>query len=165
MVVLARSRAAGELPATPARAERAPTKDAPPAAAAVLSLGQARIMLGLFALSGAVSLSVQLAWTRVGAILLGSSVYSFTLVLATFLVGISAGAAFVVPWLTRRGASWRLYAVLQWIAAAGILYASIRIADAPWSLLGHVIAAHGRVQWLSPAPSRPAQMCPTPCRR
>lgn len=119
-----------------------------PAATAVAAHHRPQLMLLLFALSGAVSLSVQIAWSRVGAILLGSSVYSFTLVLATFLVGIAAGAALVVPWLTRKGPSWRLYAVLQWIAAAGILYASIRIADAPWSLLGHVIAAHGRVQWL-----------------
>ncbi|MEO6462386.1 MAG: fused MFS/spermidine synthase, partial [Candidatus Eisenbacteria bacterium] len=107
-----------------------------------------RLMLVLFALSGAVSLSTQIAWTRVAAILIGSSVYSFTLVLATFLVGISAGAALVVPWIARRGASWRLFAVLQWIAAAGILYASVRIADAPWSLLANVVSMNGRVQWL-----------------
>jgi spermidine synthase len=110
--------------------------------------GRARLMLLLFALSGGVSLATQIAWSRVGAILLGSSVYSFTLVLATFLVGIAAGAALVVPWITRRGATWRLFAVLQWIAAAGVLYASIRIADAPWSLLANVIAANGRVRWL-----------------
>jgi spermidine synthase len=79
---------------------------------------------------------------------IGSSVYSFTLVLATFLVGISAGAALVVPWIARRGASWRLFAVLQWMAAVGILYASVRIADAPWSLLANVVVANGRVQWL-----------------
>ncbi len=140
------------------RAEAAAAAAAPVAARGSKAAGMAeapaaashrpRLMLLLFAISGAVSLSVQIAWSRVGAILLGSSVYSFTLVLATFLVGIAAGAALIVPWLTRRGPSWRLYAVLQWIAAAGILYASIRIADAPWSLLGHVIAAKGRMQWL-----------------
>lgn len=118
-------------------------------AAAVPGAGhRPRLMLLLFALSGAVSLSTQIAWTRVGAILLGSSVYSFTLVLATFLVGIAAGAALVVPWITRHGATWRLFAALQWFAAGGILWASIRIADAPWSLLANVIAANGRVQWL-----------------
>jgi spermidine synthase len=145
------SRSLGESRAAPSPATKPPAAKSPAAVAAVTG-GEAsyrpRLMLLLFALSGAVSLSVQIAWTRVGAILLGSSVYSFTLVLATFLVGIAAGSALVVPWLARRGPSWRLYAVLQWIAAAGILYASIRIADAPWSLLGHVIAANGRVQWL-----------------
>lgn len=126
-------------------AKPAPARDMAPAP---LSSEQPHLMLVLFAVSGAVSLSTQIAWTRVAAILLGSSVYSFTLVLATFLVGISAGAALIVPYITRRGATWQLFAVLQWIAAAGILYASIRIADAPWSLLSNVIAAQGRVQWL-----------------
>jgi spermidine synthase len=83
-----------------------------------------------------------------GGILLGSSVYSFSLVLATFLVGISAGAALIVPWVTRKGATWRLFAVLQWIAAFGILYASIRIADAPWDLLGRIVSARGNVTGL-----------------
>lgn len=138
-------------------AEMSPAAGTPaPAAAAARSKSHVvvdpaerpRLMLVLFALSGAVSLSTQIAWTRVGAILLGSSVYSFTLVLATFLVGISAGAALVVPWIARRGASWRLFAVLQWIAAVGILYASVRIADAPWSLLANVVSMNGRVQWL-----------------
>jgi spermidine synthase len=105
-------------------------------------------MLVLFALSGAVSLSTQIAWSRVAGILLGSSVYSFTLVLATFLVGISAGAALIVPWVTKKGPSWRLFAVLQWIAAAGILYASVRIADAPWDLLGRIIMQRGNVRGL-----------------
>jgi len=110
--------------------------------------GRARLMLLLFALSGAVSLSTQIAWSRVAGILLGSSVYSFSLVLATFLVGIAAGAALILPWLARHGASWRLFAVLQWIAAFGVLYASIRIADAPWDLLARVVAARGNVPGL-----------------
>ena len=140
------------LPAATVGATPAPAP--PPAAAAPKThvvqdpAERPRLMLFLFALSGAVSLSTQIAWSRVAAILLGSSVYSFTLVLATFLVGIAAGAALVVPWIVRRGATWRLFAVLQWIAAAGILYASVRIADAPWSLLANVVAANGRVKWL-----------------
>ncbi len=154
MVLVSRSlhEDAAVAPATPVAPRPASTKPGAPAAAVAVAAAVAnhrpQLMLLLFALSGAVSLSVQIAWSRVGAILLGSSVYSFTLVLATFLVGIAAGAALIVPWLTRKGPSWRLYAVLQWIAAAGILYASLRIADAPWSLLTHVIAAQGRVQWL-----------------
>jgi spermidine synthase len=139
------------LPAAAVGAVPAPA--APPAAAPRTHVvhdpaERPRLMLVLFAVSGAVSLSTQIAWSRVAAILLGSSVYSFTLVLATFLIGIAAGAALIVPWIARRGATWRLFAVLQWIAAAGILYASVRIADAPWSLLANVVAANGRVQWL-----------------
>jgi spermidine synthase len=156
MALVARNPASGDHVAAPAAAPGdAPTAPAPPVRPAkkaavaadgpVPDAGRARIMLVLFACSGAVSLATQLAWTRVGAILLGSSVYSFTLVLATFLVGISAGAALIVPWISRHGASWRLFAVLQWIAAAGILYASVRIADAPWALLAHVVDMRGQV--------------------
>jgi len=136
----------------PAPAASAQPAAAPPTIPAKAPLAQAigdpRLILVLFALSGAVSLSTQIAWTRVAAILLGSSVYSFSLVLATFLVGISAGAALIVPWVARKGATWRLFAVLQWIAAFGILYASIRIADAPWDLLGRIVTARGNVAGL-----------------
>jgi len=137
MVLVSRGLAAAPAVETPKAAEKAQPV-----------LGDPRLILVLFALSGAVSLSTQIAWTRVAGILLGSSVYSFSLVLATFLVGISLGAALIVPWLTRKGASWRLFAVLQWIAAFGILYASIRIADAPWDLLGRIVTAKGNVQGL-----------------
>ena len=118
------------------------------AVAVAKEVGRPGLMLALFACSGAVSLSTQIAWSRVAGILLGSSVYSFALVLATFLVGIAAGAALIVPWVTRRGPSWRLFAGLQWFAALGILYASIRIADAPWDLLGRIVLAHGNVRGL-----------------
>ena len=132
----------------PAPAPVPATKSAKAVAVEAASPGRAKLMLALFALSGAVSLSTQIAWSRVAGILLGSSVYSFSLVLATFLVGIALGAALIVPWVTRRGPTWRLFAVLQWIAAFGILYASVRIADAPWELLTRVVTARGNVPHL-----------------
>ncbi len=104
-----------------------------------------RLMAGLFALGGMVSLTAQIAWSRVAGVLLGSSVYSFSLVLATFLAGLALGAAAIVPWLARRGASWRLFAVLAWVAAIGILFASVRIADAPWDILDRIVTAQGAV--------------------
>jgi spermidine synthase len=48
-----------------------------------------RTLLALFAVSGAVSMMYEIAWTRVLAMALGSSVYAFSLMLATFLLGIS----------------------------------------------------------------------------
>ncbi len=143
-------------PAHAADPESAPAsaKKRPAAAQPVLAVAgdasHARLMLAFFAISGMVSLACQIAWSRLAATLLGSSVYSFTLVLATFLVGIAAGSAILVPVLARRPATWRMFAVLQWIAAAGILYASLRIADAPWSLLDAIASSQGRVgaMWL-----------------
>ncbi|MEP7027710.1 MAG: fused MFS/spermidine synthase [Candidatus Eisenbacteria bacterium] len=145
MVILAgRMGESAAAPPAPALREM-PAPIADPGARGPEGVGRARLMLVLFGLSGAVSLSTQIAWSRVAGILLGSSVYSFSLVLATFLVGIAAGSALVVPWLTRRGASWRLFAVLQWIAAFGVVYASFRIADAPWDMLTRVVTARGNV--------------------
>lgn len=128
---------------TPAQAKGATT-----AATAAVPDFRPRLMAALFAVTGFVSLTAQIAWSRVAGVLLGSSVYSFSLVLATFLTGIALGAALVVPWVARKGATWRLFAVLAWIAALGILFASIRIADAPWDILNRVVLAHGHVQAL-----------------
>ena len=44
-------------------------------------------------LSGAVAMVDQVLWTRALAIVIGSSVYSFTLILLAFLVGLAGGAA------------------------------------------------------------------------
>lgn len=49
-------------------------------------------LLGLFAFSGLVSLSSEILWTRVLVIPLGSSLYSFALILAAFLFGIALGS-------------------------------------------------------------------------
>lgn len=43
--------------------------------------------------AGACAMGLEVAWSRLGALLLGGSVYAFALVLATFLVGIAAGAS------------------------------------------------------------------------
>ncbi len=49
-------------------------------------------LLGLFAFSGLVALSTEILWTRVLVIPLGSSLYSFALILAAFLFGIALGS-------------------------------------------------------------------------
>lgn len=51
------------------------------------------------AVAGLVSMALEVCWTRLGAVLLGPSVYTFAWVLAVFLAGVAAGAA-----LGRRGA-------------------------------------------------------------
>ncbi len=51
------------------------------------------LVLGSFAISGAVAMVCQVLWNRALAIVIGSSVYSFTLILLAFLIGLSAGAA------------------------------------------------------------------------
>jgi spermidine synthase len=55
--------------------------------------------LAAFAVSGALAMAYELGWTRRLATLLGSSVYSFTLLLVTFLTGLGLGALLVGPLL------------------------------------------------------------------
>ena len=52
-----------------------------------------RVALAAFAVSGATAMTLQVLWTRALAVLIGSSVYSFTLILLAFLVGLGSGSA------------------------------------------------------------------------
>jgi len=52
-----------------------------------------RVSLGAFAVSGATAMTLQVLWTRALAVLIGSSAYSFTLILLAFLVGLGGGSA------------------------------------------------------------------------
>ena len=52
-----------------------------------------RAALVAFAVSGATAMTLQVLWTRALAVLIGSSVYSFTLILLAFLVGLGSGSA------------------------------------------------------------------------
>jgi spermidine synthase len=68
----------------------------PPASAAPLmnAVGddRTRFWLTCAFTSGFVTISTQVVWTRVLAMIIGSSIYAFSIVVALFLVGLSAGA-------------------------------------------------------------------------
>lgn len=51
------------------------------------------VILPLIAISGAISFTYEVLWTRLLAHILGTSVYSFATMLATFLTGITVGSA------------------------------------------------------------------------
>ena len=73
-------------PAPPAE----PLPDDAPGTRSPRALGP--IIIGSFALSGFASLAYEVLWTRVFSLVLGSSVYAFTIMLATFLAGIGFGS-------------------------------------------------------------------------
>jgi spermidine synthase len=60
-----------------------------------LSSGTLGIILLAFALSGFASLVYEVTWSRVLAMILDSSTYAFTIMLATFLTGIALGSFFM----------------------------------------------------------------------
>ncbi|HWP43503.1 MAG TPA: fused MFS/spermidine synthase, partial [Blastocatellia bacterium] len=51
------------------------------------------IVLVCFALSGFIALGYEVIWSRVLALIIGSSVYAFSIMLTTFLVGLALGAS------------------------------------------------------------------------
>lgn len=63
----------------------------------------ARFLLGSFALVGATGMAYEVAWSRMLASTLGSSIYAFTLMLVTFLIGIVVGSALFEGWVRRGG--------------------------------------------------------------
>jgi spermidine synthase len=52
-----------------------------------------RVALGSFVISGATAMTLQVLWTRALAVLIGSSIFSFTLILLAFLIGLGIGSA------------------------------------------------------------------------
>ena len=63
--------------------------------------GNQTLLLTAFAISGFASLACQVLWTRTLTLIIGSSVYAFTIMLATFLFGIAAGSMIVVALFPR----------------------------------------------------------------
>lgn len=59
------------------------------------------IIISAFTLSGFCSLAYEVLWTRVLSLVLGSSVYAFTIMLATFLVGLGLGSIAFAPFVDR----------------------------------------------------------------
>ncbi len=81
-----------------------------------------RVVLVTFALSGFAAMVYQIAWTRALILSIGSSTYSFTCILATFIFGLALGSLIVARWVDR----WRdpvyVVGVLQLaVGAAAVL--------------------------------------------
>jgi len=60
-----------------------------------------KIIIWLFALSGFTALAYEVIWTRALIFFVSSTTYSFTIILVTFLVGISLGSLIVSKWIDR----------------------------------------------------------------
>ncbi|MES1206934.1 MAG: fused MFS/spermidine synthase [Pseudomonadota bacterium] len=97
--------------------------DALPPVAVVTPLSR-RVALGAFAISGATAMTLQVLWTRALAVLIGSSVYSFTLILLAFLVGLGSGSALFgrISQRTQHPVRWLAGLHLGIAAAIGLSY-------------------------------------------
>ncbi|HYV86338.1 MAG TPA: fused MFS/spermidine synthase, partial [Patescibacteria group bacterium] len=74
-----------------AGAEAAPAV-APSQSGPEVTRARATFLIGAYAASGAVAMMYEVAWSRFLVLVLGSSTYSYTIMLTTFLVGLTIGA-------------------------------------------------------------------------
>jgi spermidine synthase len=89
------------------------------------------------ALSGMSALGAEVVWTRLLSLMLGATVYTFSLILAVFLVGLGIGSS-VGALMTRRGASAQgALGACQWLLTAAIAWAAVMISESlpHWPIL------------------------------
>jgi spermidine synthase len=77
-----------------------------------------RAVLWTFALSGLLSLAIEIVWFRMLVVFLRPTAYAFTLMLAAVLAGIAIGSAIATPLLRRRG---------PWLAVLTVVQLAIAI--------------------------------------
>lgn len=109
---------AGRVVHVPPASERSPANRAPGAGLIYLAIG----------LSGFSALGAEITWTRVLSLLLGATVYTFSIILAVFLAGLWAGSCAGSSVARRiRNPRWCL-AGCQILLAAGIAWTALSLA-------------------------------------
>lgn len=84
------------------------------------------------AISGATALGAEVIWTRLMAMILGSTVYVFSIILAVFLIGLAIGSGLGSMLLRSLGAGAGPRLALGWsqlLLAAGIAWTAYMVAD------------------------------------
>ncbi len=149
---LSRSLAAagGSTPAvegsTPSNAPAAPDAAARPGPAAgepALSDARLAILMVAFAASGAGALVFEVVWTRILALVLGSSTQAFTIMLTTFLAGLALGSALATRWLPRLRHPLAAFAIIE-VGAGLTAYLGVYLfPELPYSFMALYGASGG----------------------
>jgi spermidine synthase len=84
-----------------------------PQGASPLRGTQAVVAVAALTVSGAVSMVYEIAWTRALALVVGSSVYAFSTMLTTFLIGLAAGSLVFSRWARGRTITLGVLGVLE----------------------------------------------------
>ena len=93
---------------------------------------QIAIVIAGFAVSGFVALSYEVIWSRVLALIIGSSVYAFSIMLTTFLVGLAAGAAIASRMVDRINRPVRMFAFIEVAVGVTSLIGAYMFNDLPY---------------------------------
>ncbi|MBI3313607.1 MAG: fused MFS/spermidine synthase [Candidatus Omnitrophica bacterium] len=103
------------------------------------------LFLVLFGISGAVSMVYEVSWTRVLAIVLGSSVYAFSVMLATFLLGLALGSYGFSILARRIKIDLSVFAILEIVAAAFVFLGMNEFDKMPYHFARIFGWSHGSV--------------------
>jgi spermidine synthase len=125
----ARAPAQSEGPPSVERNEETPASAAPASSPAWLPWAQNRSVYVALGISGATGLGVEVVWTRQLSLTLGATVYTFSIILAVFLLalGLGSGLGSLIARRTTRPAL--LLGACQWLQAVAIAWASYAISE------------------------------------
>jgi len=101
------------------------------AAPPLLERVPSRLLLTAYAVSGAVAMALEVFFSRALGIVIGSSVYSFTLVLVVFLTGLSLGAALAARIAARTVRPATLLSILFTLLAGTVVLAHLLLDELP----------------------------------
>lgn len=88
------------------------------------------IVLTSYTMSGMAAMFYQISWTRSLSLILGTSTYAFTVILATFLLGISLGS-FLYRFIPARISKTMIYLIVQSIIAISVLISTLYFDELP----------------------------------
>ena len=81
------------------------------------------------ALSGMAALGAEVVWTRLLSLLLGGTVYTFSLILAVFLIGLGIGSSLGALAARRPAAARGALGACQWLLTAAIAWTAVVISE------------------------------------
>jgi len=122
------------------------------------------VLLAAMALSGMAALSLEVSWTRVLTLVLGSSVYAFSTILTAFLVGIAFGSLIAARFVDRGSNPWRQLAIIELLIGASAIFLSGAFERLPfWFLKVYEIGASEfwAMQWLELGLALTVMLVPT----
>lgn len=92
------------------------------------------LLLISYTISGVASMFYQVSWTRSLSLIIGTSTYAFTAMLATFLLGIAIGSL-IYRYLPKNISKTKLYIFFQGVIVVSILLTTSLIDDLPFYFL------------------------------
>ncbi len=107
-----------------------------------------RLLLIAIAGSGVAAMVYEVAWSRALALVLGSSVYAFTVMLTTFLVGLALGSFFMARRVDRVEDKGLTLALVQLYLAAASFVGIVLVQELPYLFLSLFRSAGGAYGWL-----------------